>query len=48
MVFISKRNKRWEREKQQALNNRLELGWTKILGISLTIAGVALLSWQQK
>jgi len=25
MVFISKRNRRWEREKQQALNNRLEL-----------------------
>jgi FtsP/CotA-like multicopper oxidase with cupredoxin domain len=25
MAFISKRNKRWEREKQQALNNRLEL-----------------------
>jgi hypothetical protein len=25
MAFISKRNRRWEREKQQALNNRLEL-----------------------
>ena len=25
MAFISKRNRRWEREKQKALNNRLEL-----------------------
>lgn len=25
-----------------------EIGWTKILGISLTIAGVALLSWKQE
>lgn len=24
------------------------IGWIKIAGISLTIAGVALLSWQQK
>ena len=46
MTFISKRNKRWEREKQQALDNRLELvkeGFTRRALISMglmTGAGV--------